>query len=229
MKAGKIALVSVLVLATVGLIYAGYKLLKNTKGKAKKKICEGMGGTWDGVECKTAGGVIDPIITPTTTVVADFPLKYGSFGDKVGKIQEALNKLGASLTVDNDFGNLTQAALNKAGYGTVVEDEAEYNKIIAAASTAIAAARFMKIYAAKIVIQTYKYYSGSISKDTVLSKKVADYVGKVYRSSYSGTDTYVKVYLSDNTNDYTYILKADLMYLSNNDQFKSLTLLTNWV
>lgn len=43
------------------------------------------------------------------------PLKVGSFGYKVSLLQSALNKLGASLTVDGKFGEETYNAIGKHG------------------------------------------------------------------------------------------------------------------
>ena len=44
-----------------------------------------------------------------------FPLKVASYGYKVSLLQSALNKLGASLTVDGKFGNKTYDAVGEHG------------------------------------------------------------------------------------------------------------------
>ena len=43
------------------------------------------------------------------------PMKVGSYGYKVSLLQSALNKLGASLTVDGKFGNATFDAIGENG------------------------------------------------------------------------------------------------------------------
>ena len=44
-----------------------------------------------------------------------FPMQVGAFGYKVSLLQSALNKLGASLTIDGKFGNKTYLAINNNG------------------------------------------------------------------------------------------------------------------
>lgn len=46
-----------------------------------------------------------------------YPLKIGSYGAKVHVLQQALNKLGAGLTVDGKFGQQTHKAVYNVPYG----------------------------------------------------------------------------------------------------------------
>lgn len=46
-----------------------------------------------------------------------YPLKIGSYGAKVFVLQEALNKLGAGLTIDGKFGQNTYNAVQDVDFG----------------------------------------------------------------------------------------------------------------
>lgn len=59
----------------------------------------------------------------------EFPLRYGSCGNKVGTLQEKLNYAGESLVVDNKFGKKTRDAL-VAQYGKEkIMDREEFENI----------------------------------------------------------------------------------------------------
>ena len=65
----------------------------------------------------------------TRTVANDnFPLKRGSKGSRVIKLQEALIKNGASIKADGIFGSATQSALKAQGYNITV-DEAAFTRL----------------------------------------------------------------------------------------------------
>lgn len=138
MNKGKVVLIILAGVATVGLAYVGYRLVKkSTDKKAAKADCEKNDGTWDGNDCKAKETTTPTANTYNTTPASrndNFPLKFGSLGAKVGALQTALNKLGADLIVDNDFGKLTEAALQKY-YKVTSADEATYNKVIAGEKT----------------------------------------------------------------------------------------------
>ena len=53
-----------------------------------------------------------PFYTPSADEIR-FPLKQGSKGWAVGQVQKYLNSKGASLKVDNDWGDKTSAAVTE--------------------------------------------------------------------------------------------------------------------
>ena len=59
----------------------------------------------------------------------DYPLKKGSKSDTVKDLQTRLNKLGAGLIADRDFGQKTEDALFKYTGKRVVNNQAELNAI----------------------------------------------------------------------------------------------------
>jgi peptidoglycan hydrolase-like protein with peptidoglycan-binding domain len=128
MKTGKVIFFSVLGLAvaTTGiLVYAKVKSNKKKKlaeADAKAKAQEEM--TKSGVATPSAN-----VSTGSSWKDDGFPLTYYSYGEKVKKLQEALNKLGASLDVDGAFGSLTASALKLKGYTDSV-NETTYNAIL---------------------------------------------------------------------------------------------------
>jgi hypothetical protein len=102
-------------IATVLIAYYVYDLLK-TQSEIKKL---------DDPKPKplpksTAGQ--DEIISMEAQASNDaYPLKVGSYGAKVYVLQDALNKLGAGLTVDGKFGQKTYTAVTNitAGFGAL--------------------------------------------------------------------------------------------------------------
>lgn len=65
---------------------------------------------------KTEEEILTPVITPgpnNNLLVSNdtFPLKIGSKGENVTYLQKALNKLGATIEVDGNFGQQTYSAI----------------------------------------------------------------------------------------------------------------------
>lgn len=70
--------------------------------------------------------IIGPLPTPTSSRNDSFPLKKGSYGENVKKLQTAIFTINANLLrrygVDSDFGRETEAAVvNLLGTKTVTE------------------------------------------------------------------------------------------------------------
>lgn len=59
----------------------------------------------------------------------DYPLKKGSKNDTVKDLQSRLNKLGAGLNPDGDFGDKTEVALFKYTVKKIVNNQSELNAI----------------------------------------------------------------------------------------------------
>ena len=99
---------SILVLS---LGYFGYKLsvAEKQKEKAKEGNSIEQGGEQGGNDDNTQSSD-DPKESKDS-----FPLVMSSFGYKVQLLQSALNKLGASLTVDGKLGTKTYEAINDNG------------------------------------------------------------------------------------------------------------------
>tara|TARA_R110000803_G_scaffold189529_2_gene252011 strand:- start:1258 stop:1794 length:537 start_codon:yes stop_codon:yes gene_type:complete len=104
------------VYAIVGSILAlslgffGYKLYVAEQKKQKSEKGDVIDGGKDGGE---KGGNDDNTQSSNDPKQSkdSFPLKIASFGYKVQLLQSALNKLGASLTVDGGFGEKTYDAI----------------------------------------------------------------------------------------------------------------------
>jgi len=119
-----ILIVAILVVATVFYL---------KKKKAAQQSTGGGGGSnkqGDNMalpETKEASTDKNPVKTVEKTT-AGFPLQYGSKGEEVKKLQEALNGKGAKLKVDGDFGPATSSALRNLNLPIVV-DEAKYKEL----------------------------------------------------------------------------------------------------
>jgi hypothetical protein len=88
----------------IGLTYFGYELIKS---KSDSKDDDD-----DDVDNNPYG---DDIVDGKKVSEDSFPLKIASKGFKVQLLQSALNKLGASLTVDGRFGEKTYDAIYDFG------------------------------------------------------------------------------------------------------------------
>lgn len=95
-------------------ITMGYFAFKIYRAKQDKKNAQsGVDFEEEGVE-----GTIDPNTESSVGAKESrdsFPLKVGSYGYKVSLLQSALNKLGASITVDGKFGSKTYEAIGEHG------------------------------------------------------------------------------------------------------------------
>lgn len=109
----------------VGIAIGGYFLWRNTRKSQTDSGNANGGDTGGGID------VTPPTIPPNETLPPPtqgcpnksytrqrndaFPLKWGSEGANVGRLQRALNvKLDYNLSVDNKFGCLTESALRQA-------------------------------------------------------------------------------------------------------------------
>ena len=129
---------------TVGglvLTYFGYNLWKANKNKELAERGERLetGSTTGSTDDNTQSS------DEAKESRDSFPMKVGAFGYKVSLLQSALNKLGASLTVDGKLGQKTFDAIGEHGglawhewtilglYWGSVEEE-DYDKILAEAT-----------------------------------------------------------------------------------------------
>lgn len=124
----KIMLVSLGILGTGALGYWGWKKLKGTKP--------------DNTDFQEAETISETVVKkdtaasyqPSTSIGDKFPLRKGSIGARVKKLQEALIRLYNSNVgtngADGIFGSKTQAALQENGHPTEV-DEDTFNSILA--------------------------------------------------------------------------------------------------
>ena len=94
---------------TIG--YFAFKIYRANRDK--KNAIEGVTIENDAIE-----GIIDENTQSSVGAKESrdsFPLKVGSYGYRVSLLQSALNKLGASLTVDGKFGAKTYDAIGEHG------------------------------------------------------------------------------------------------------------------
>jgi len=99
---------------TVGglaLTYFVFSLLRANKNKilAEKGTSINTGSTTGGTDSNTQSS------DERKESRDSFPMRAGSFGYKVSLLQSALNKLGASLTVDGKYGQKTYDAVGEFG------------------------------------------------------------------------------------------------------------------
>jgi len=93
------------------LTYFGYSLWKANKNKELAETGKRIGG-------KDETGKNDENTQSSDDKKQSrdsFPLRVSSFGYRVSLLQSALNKLGASLTVDGRFGDKTHDAITEHG------------------------------------------------------------------------------------------------------------------
>jgi hypothetical protein len=105
-------------LGTVIIGYFIYDLLKS-KSDAKKYTADLTTPSNSSTKVPlTTGDISSNAAQPSNDA---YPLKVGSYGAKVFVLQEALNKLGASLNPDGKFGNMTYDAIKALpfGFGTL--------------------------------------------------------------------------------------------------------------
>jgi peptidoglycan hydrolase-like protein with peptidoglycan-binding domain len=110
----------------VGIAIGGYFLWRNTRKSETDSGKANGGDTGGGIDVTppTIPSSQDTLPPPTQGCPSKsytrqrndaFPLKWGSEGANVGRLQRALNmKLGYNLSVDNKFGCLTESALRQA-------------------------------------------------------------------------------------------------------------------
>lgn len=93
------------------LTYFGYSLWKANKNKKLAERGEIMetGSTTGGTDDNTQSS------NEPKESRDSFPFRAGAFGYKVSLLQSALNKLGASLTVDGKYGQKTYDAVGEHG------------------------------------------------------------------------------------------------------------------
>jgi hypothetical protein len=102
MKKNKVTYIIVGTIIGLGLTYFGYTLIK------PKSDGNGNDDDDDDVIDNPYG---DDIVDGKKVSEDNFPLKIASKGFKVQVLQSALNKLGASLTIDGRFGEKTYDAI----------------------------------------------------------------------------------------------------------------------
>jgi len=98
--------------------FFGYKLYVAEQKKQKSEKGDAIDGGNDGGNDGGGGGGNDDNTQSSNDPKQSkdsFPLKIASFGYKVQLLQSALNKLGASLTVDGKLGTKTYEAINDNG------------------------------------------------------------------------------------------------------------------
>jgi peptidoglycan hydrolase-like protein with peptidoglycan-binding domain len=109
----------------VGIAIGGYFLWRNTRKSETDSGNANGGDTGGGIDVTPPTIPSNETLPPPTQGCPSksytrqrndaFPLKWGSEGANVGRLQRALNmKLGYNLSVDNKFGCLTESALRQA-------------------------------------------------------------------------------------------------------------------
>jgi peptidoglycan hydrolase-like protein with peptidoglycan-binding domain len=132
-RAKKVVLFGLGTLALGTLAFFGFKHFKKTKNENNDETDQ----TNDDLDSKTT--VQNPprnkprTSLPSPGIGDAFPLRFGSKGDKVRLLQQALIRTyGAGILkkfgADGDFGSELQSALRTKGYGVPLS-ESEYNKI----------------------------------------------------------------------------------------------------
>lgn len=109
----------------VGIAIGGYFLWRNTRKSETDSGNANGGDTGGGIDVAPPTIPSNETLPPPTQGCPNksytrqrndaFPLKWGSEGANVGRLQRALNvKLDYNLSVDNKFGCLTESALRQA-------------------------------------------------------------------------------------------------------------------
>jgi len=109
----------------VGIAIGGYFLWRNTRKTETDSGNANGGDTGGGIDVTPPTIPSNENLPPPTQGCPNksytrqrndaFPLKWGSEGANVGRLQRALNvKLDYNLSVDNKFGCLTESALRQA-------------------------------------------------------------------------------------------------------------------
>jgi peptidoglycan hydrolase-like protein with peptidoglycan-binding domain len=109
----------------VGIAIGGYFLWRNTRKSETDSGNANGGDTGGGIDVTPPTIPSNENLPPPTQGCPNksytrqrndaFPLKWGSEGANVGRLQRALNvKLDYNLSVDNKFGCLTESALRQA-------------------------------------------------------------------------------------------------------------------
>ena len=109
----------------VGIAIGGYFLWRNTRKSETDSGNANGGDTGGGIDVTPPTIPSNETLPPPTQGCPSksytrqrndaFPLKWGSEGANVGRLQRALNvKLDYNLSVDNKFGCLTESALRQA-------------------------------------------------------------------------------------------------------------------
>ena len=128
----------IVVVAALGIISVGvaYELLFKAKKPAAGKPSGATGGSTPtpygggGSSNKSSGGS-----SPSPSYAAGFPLKIGSSGNNVKALQQALVDLGANISVDGQFGALTQNALIAQTGSPTVDSPSALQSLVSQGST----------------------------------------------------------------------------------------------
>lgn len=125
----------------ITLVYFGVQIYKANRDKqlAEKGVRLNLASQDGGTISSVQQGSLDPKKSND-----GFPIKVGSYGNRVMVLQSALNNLGASLTIDGRFGQSTYNAivdnskewgfLCKIGFGCSLSKD-EYDSILKQAET----------------------------------------------------------------------------------------------
>jgi hypothetical protein len=111
----------------VPLVIGAYLIYTQLKGSGTRDVANGGNGNGGGGS--TGGGNTNP-------APSSFPLKKGSKNTVVGTVQALLNSAGETLTVDNNFGSKTEAALLKVFGKKTIDNQADLDRLRAKIATA---------------------------------------------------------------------------------------------
>ena len=108
----------------VPLAIGAYLIYSQLKSSGNRDVANG-----GGVGSTGGGGNTNP-------APSSFPLKKGSKNTVVGTVQALLNSAGETLTVDNNFGSKTEAALLKVFGKKTIDNQADLDRLRAKIATA---------------------------------------------------------------------------------------------